>query len=465
MRNSQKLIAAFLLSVLITSIVSILSFKFFFKRINLTFSNEKVSMQVEERLKSFEDLLKKENDRVFTKLDILKQNSLLREPFYKTIAEVSMLDALKTMLSKENIMLLGLRAISDRQLIYSSFEEDRTATKNLPEAKDDPELRKEGIYVYRSINDLNESEKIKEVVKSGKHKFFVDKTTNSFVYAININDEFERQLGTLLFYCSYGPFEKQAMFLNYINLGEQIDLEKDAIFVNMPLEVKSSLLAQYDPLKIDYSFNPFLIMSRYGNYYLYNIQKDGIKYIYFLNTNMVFYTPYLIYIIMFVMFSTIFLLIYFLMQFRKSKEEIVLSRMRKLQFKIINEYLTSYSGAKFKEFEEDLNIRKSEIKEFLKRGLKLEHHGKIDKFIEDGMDNVISVFKNKIKIKELEGMTEKKIENIIKKAMSSEIAPLEGRILDFLKSNAKAVDTQDEEDVFVVTTVEELEDDKDKQGD
>ena len=299
--------------------------------------------------------------------------------------------------------LSGIRIIdvNGRNVHYSSFDESDL-------------LKENGLTkIYKNYNDIiKDSDEIDfSLLKTGngeKPKLFLDADRNRLIISQPFFWFEKYQGGNIIFYFDFISLRQIFVDMNIFSFTEEFRIFSDSdykggLVLDLPKayekEFKASILEKWTEDK-NYSDNQapkIILTSTDGNYWtlLTSAKSKYFKVSGVWPKSSFELSKDLIWLVYVCVFITIFLVTYLLFSFSSDPVTVTKKKIRSIQLGIIQEYIAEKKEVDWNRIGEQIQFRKKEILDSLKKDL-LKKSGKnrekIEELLENGWNDLVNVF-------------------------------------------------------------------------
>jgi len=454
----KKAAISLVITLILFSVFTIISYSTLFHFIESKFYNKKIIAELETKINNIENAVEEyENNRleIFTAVsdDLAIRNSFLinqsREDIFRR-------ENIVNSLIERSIDFYFIRVIDDNGRVhYSNNPADLLSS--------DP------TRVSYKMSDAQAIEKYRAIIDLADNKpriiFNAEEDCNIFVSSIYSTTGVRR--GSILVYLTENDLRNYLIQKNLIERNIPIKhIDHNSIVLNI-LDNNSSIL---DELKTYWTTkqirNPYSLYSdAEGNGYSIVSKKwrDGfVGYLipdFLIRINAIYK-----YILLFSAFSITFILTFLLMNIRQDQVVVIAERVKRFQINFLIEYLENKSEVEWKVWKKELENRKEEVrKEFKKgiKGLKGDKDNIVNDLVDKSWDEIISLLAGHLDKKAdnknlVTNLQVNNIEEIIRKIISSEDLIRSKGVATVPKQQVEIVTVDKHVDVEALEEVEEV---------
>lgn len=367
----------------------------------------------------------------------------------------------------------GIRLIENngRNIHYSSYDKDV--------------LSKDGLSKqYKNFTDLltdkNEIDITPFLIKdlNEKNHIYLDKEKNLIVITFPFKITEQTIFGTLVCYVNFYDYYQYLIQKNVIKVGEQLNIiaenksASSGVIINLPGDAKDEFnesIINYwkkDTNKLEQialgTKDSYLILSSKNHNYL-NISCIYKNSDFQLSNELI----YLIYISSFI---SVFLLLFLIFSLKRDYLSIIRSRIKKIQNGIINEYLDKKEEVEWQKVSEQIQLRKDELYQEIKKSVKnkkAKYTKKIDEYFEESWKEVVKVISENTKQPEtntqLNGASIEEIRRVIEEVLQNTTLNFRQdgtsvqRVTEYIQEKNVNNEVEDVEEIESLDDVEEIE--------
>ena len=371
--------------------------------------------------------------------------------------------------------LSGIRIIdvNGRNVHYSSFDESDL-------------LKENGLTkIYKNYNDIiKDSDEIDfSLLKTGngeKPKLFLDADRNRLIISQPFFWFEKYQGGNIIFYFDFISLRQIFVDMNIFSFTEEFRIFSDSdykggLVLDLPKayekEFKASILEKWTEDK-NYSDNQapkIILTSTDGNYWtlLTSAKSKYFKVSGVWPKSSFELSKDLIWLVYVCVFITIFLVTYLLFSFSSDPVTVTKKKIRSIQLGIIQEYIAEKKEVDWNRIGEQIQFRKKEILDSLKKDL-LKKSGKnrekIEELLENGWNDLVNVFTSRSQKSQtnsvqaqVPGFSMEELRRMIEDVLKNVKLPVESVVQSPAVETAAGAATPAEE-VEEIEEVEELDD-------
>ena len=334
----------------------------------------------------------------------------------------------------EDYGLDGMRLIekNGRTLHYSSFDSDILKKVSLTTTyKLYPEV----------VKDLGELEPEMLLVNPDKPetKYLLDKQNNRIVISFPFYITDNTYFATLVCYFNAGDFERKLLNDQVIAAGDSLclvvsdDMTEGGFVLGLPVDSRSEF---YQPVLTSWKKEQKsgsgtanlerILQKQDGSYWLLMTIKQSEQFkVAAVYSSTFFELPHelecLIYICV---FMTILLVVSLLFNIKRDYLTVIKSRIKKVQFGIINEYFENKEKIEWSQVARQLENRKAELSEEIKKtigGNSKKYSSQVDAYLDASWEDIISILKaqNAAETQNVGGATIEQIRRVIEDVLKT----------------------------------------------
>lgn len=367
MSSAKKVILSLIITILIFSVVTFISFAELFSVFETRFYQPAVIKGMEKRLKNISacldeyTVIQAKEFCLFVELPCIKTVSLLEQ----SELDIEDRENFASELFLRNAGLQGVRIIDSngKKILYSTFKTDNS------EYNKNPELPYEAI----KANDNPENK--------NKAKIVFDNSNERILYSIPFYDTYDLYRGSAIFYVAGIDFNRYLIAKQILSVSEQSKLVA-TVFSDSSKQYKGFVLGlpsiSYEVLisKITdlWSNNTFdtqkILHSEDYNWFVIsdNSGKTGIISLVFKDDILIFNTGIKV-LFLLTVFITLFLIILLFFNIKQDDEAIIKDKIKRFKIALINEYLLGSGEENWEEVSKFLTVRKHQINHDVKKYL------------------------------------------------------------------------------------------------
>jgi len=420
MKSSQKVALSLLIAVGVFSGFTILAFSGLFHYIEATFYNPRVRQDTYARLDSAAAMIED-----YQQKNTIRFEKILQQPSIRTVFQAnqsqqdiqnreSLFGALKSELA--GFMFVRFIGNQGQRLHYSTLPADiLQSTANQ--------------IVYKPPATIVDPVALSTLAlpQTKPSDILQEPSNNTFIYRFLVTDNYNVIQGTALFYVSVQGLGTRLVSGGAIYTGSALKLiPHDGIIINLPEKFGETLATAvekvWSPTVV--SETPLLENSGGGNYFLFSRALKSSGYALMLAPEGDFrMVPLMQWILLAATFLTTFLLVFLLLNVRQDSVLVLSDRIKRFQIQLLREYLESKDEIDWKRWQVDLEQRRGEVTEEIKRGIGRsfgKRGGEIDRLINRSWDEILTVLGNKqleprsapVDVARLESLIQRAFENL-----------------------------------------------------
>ncbi|MBI9097334.1 MAG: hypothetical protein JEY91_02600, partial [Spirochaetaceae bacterium] len=424
MRTIHKFLISLLVSIVLLGLFIVLGYTGLFETIETKFYNQRIIEIKRERIDDIYHLFTDYNNENFSRLSLVLNNNSFHRVFElnQKAEDIIERDQIVGSLEDELKGFQYLRIIdftTDSQKIH--FSSDKNDIRSSTSSRI--------IYdLWRNSSDFNED----LVYKTLENTIEFKESNSSIIYKIPMKDSLGLDKGLALIYFSSSGFKEYLFAKGLSSSNSLIQLSgTNGILIDLKREQLAEVEDRLQEIQESNLEQPHLISSDTANerFFILNKKITDYKYLSDLNISIVIkeselqLNPILIIVLLTLIFSTFFLIIFLILNIPQDKSVVIASRIKKFQLNFLIEYLDNKSDLNWDMWERDMRSRRDQVRKEFKKGLgrfQKEEEKDIDKLIDNNWDEIISVLsKKKEEKEESKDFDLKKIEQILQKALKN----------------------------------------------
>ena len=420
MKSSQKVALSLLIAVGVFSGFTVLAFSGLFHYIEATFYNPRVRQDTYARLDSAAAIVED-----YQQKNTIRFEKILQQPSIKTVFQAnqsqqdiqnreSLFGALKSELA--GFMFVRFIGNQGQRLHYSTLPADI-----LQSTADQ--------VVYKPPATIADPVALSTLAlpQTKPSDILQEPSSNTFIYRFLVTDNYNVVQGTALFYVSVQGLGTRLVSGGAIFTGSTLKLiPHDGIIINLPEKFGDTLAATVEKIwsPADLAETPLLQNSNGGNYFLFSRALKASGYVLMLAPEGDFrMVPLMQWILLAATFLTTFLLVFLLLNVRQDSVLVLSDRIKRFQIQLLHEYLESKDELDWKRWQVELEQRRGEVTQEIKRGIGRsfgKRVGEIDRLINQSWDEILTILGNKqleqrsapVDVARLEALIQRAFENL-----------------------------------------------------
>ncbi len=423
MKIIKKAAVSFIVTLILFTAFTIISFSTLFDVIESKFFNKKIISETEQKLDSIADGIDKYiNDR-YSIIAEVSGEAAIKNSFLvnQSREDIFRRENLLKSLLNSNIEFSFIRVIDqDGKIHYSNNAED---------IKSSDEYRI--TYKMASETTANNYEKVLALSENQTIVFNADPGHNCFTAPVF--DNFGIKRGSLFVYLGENDLKKYLATGNFIEKNTVIKYpDLNGIVINLldnNINILKNINEYWSTEKIANPFHLYIDDSGKGYSVISGKLKNGFAG-YILPDESFRINSIYRYILLISAFSIIYILSFLVMNLKQDRITIIAERVKRFQINFLIEYMENKNELEWKKWKKELENRKEEVrKEFKKgiRGIKGEKEKLVNDLIDKSWDEIIGLLSGYLDKKSPEksvisstNIQIENIEEIIKRIISSE---------------------------------------------
>ncbi|MCF7928184.1 MAG: hypothetical protein K9L68_04370, partial [Spirochaetales bacterium] len=394
MRTAHKVAISLLIAVLVFSGVAVLSFTGFFDFIETNFYNQRVRSSFFNQLDNRADSIKK-----YHKLQIDRFTSILNEDFVKRIYLPNR--------SREDIFnqesVLGKLEENVPELLFIRFLDAEGTRIHFSTLEEDIKSRNDFRVVYKTWAEAEYTADPQKLLVSENEepKVLLDSSLNALIYSFPSYDTYDIYRGSALFYLSTEGLQTHLVEEGVIGVGTNIILtESSGLVFGLPSgyrteEVREQLNSTIRNFNSEEGMKSLFTTEEGQEYFIFLKKMERGSFTGIVVSGRIFELhPIMKIILLSAVFVTAFLLTYLLFNIKQDVILVLSERIKRFQIKLLSEYIESKDEIQWDRWQKDLQLRRNEVKEEIKRGLgrfSKKKEPEVDALIDQSWDEIIEV--------------------------------------------------------------------------
>jgi len=397
----------------------VLGYTGLFERIETQFYNQRILDNKEERIEDIQQLFSQYNNYVVARFENILSNGSFTSVFAlnQKSSDINERNRIVGTLEDELIGFQYMRivdfTIDSQKIHYSSYSKDRRSQSS----------DRIVYFPWRNSEDYIENFVVEDV---DSNLTFNDKR-DSLIYRIPVYDDLGLKKGLALVYFSSRGF-KDYLFQKGVAVSEEmIQLHgSSGVLIDLKEEQKDAIAGRLDDILAAPSGQLKPVSSSSDlkeRYYLMSRSFDDLTFSIVIKESELELNPLLVFVLLTLLFSSVFLCVFLLLNIRQDRSLIIASRIKKFQLNFLIDYLDNKNELDWEMWEREMRARRDQVRKEFKKGLgrfKQDEEDQIDKLIDSNWDEIISVLSRKKEEKQEDSNFDlKKVEQIIQKALKN----------------------------------------------
>ena len=475
MTSGQKSAVSLLISVLIFAAFAVAAFAGLFSVIETHFYQNAVISGIEKQLNTIStSLTEYSNDQaskfsLFAELSSVKNSTLPSQTDFDIKTRT---DSAGKLLS-ETSGLLGIRVIDSngRKIHYSTFSSDILRQKTT-------------LLNYTNYNLLTELN-YDDIACSENEKVRIifDGTQDRIIYSFPFYDSYDLYRGSVVFYEAASDFNRYLVAKNIITISDRSKLVATVFTDSM--RASRGFIFGLPAISSDLIVDEITKLWEQGTYTTQSIlQSDDYDWLVISDASseigivsLVFKSDILVFsqgvkiLLLVCVFITLYLVVLLILNIKQDDLTVIRSRIKKFQFSLVNEYLSTQEKINWEQVLQNLSYRKSEVNKDIKKSL--GHRGKkneelVNSLLDKSWTEIQNTISKKIPAKETQsiGINTQEIRKMLEEILSTtrvNAVLASDTVSDVKNKTAKPkpvakVPSDDVEDLEEVEELDEVED-------
>ena len=420
MNSIQKLSLSLLLAIVSFSVFALFAYSGLFKYIESTFYDTKITKDIENNLEDASKAIKAFHENNFKKFE-----TALKEESVKTIFLQNQ--------SQENIFnrvnLFGKLLEENNQILAVRFVDKELKKIHFSTLDTDIKVRNKFSIEYKLFEEIEGKTFIKTLMENvgGDRKFFINGEGGNFAYLYKIFDQYEAHAGYGLVYVSKRGFQNFLLKSRILESGDQVVfIEDKGVLLRSQLVKDEAVLGMIsDFWKGKKAERPNLQSEKGEKFFFFEKDITGFdqKLAIFVSEKEFEMQPVMRIILLASVFLSAFLLFFLILNIRQDATLVLSERVKKFQINLLREYLERKEEIDWQKWQSDLELRRDEVKQEIKRGIgkvKKEKQEQLDALVDKSWDEIIQVLGKRVSVEKRPSSLEiEKLESIIEKVISN----------------------------------------------
>ena len=419
MKSSQKVALSLLIAVVVFSAFAVISFSGLFNYIDATFYNTRVRESVYRRLGSAVDAVssyQEKNQRRF--------QQILDQPSVKNIYQVNQ--------SREDIQnqeaIFGSLKSDMSGFMFVRFIDNQGQRLHYSSLPSDVLQSGANQMAYKPPGEIAEPVQLASLAlpQSTAFDLMLVPKADMYIYRFLVKDQFNIVQGTALFYVSARGLTNELISDNIIDVGTTVRIVTDnAVLLNLPEKFGDSLaqavLSTWSVAQANST--PLLKSEGSGSYFVFSRATKPGGFGLMLAPEADFHMqPIMQWVLLAGTFLTTFLLVFLLLNIRQDAVLVLSDRIKRFQIHLLQEYLEDKEQIDWKRWQSQLESRRDEVTQQIKKGLGPLHGKKgeeIDHLINQSWDEILTVLGTKQVEARTSSLDVARLEDIIQRAVTN----------------------------------------------
>lgn len=459
MKIVKKAAVSLVITLILFTVFTVLSYSTLFDVIESNFYNRKVIFEAEKKLRHIAEGIENYIADRTTILEEVASDRGMKNSFLSNQSRQDILrrENLINSLINKNIGFSFIRVIDPDGKIHFSNNRDDIMNSDL--------FR----ITYKMANETT-ADSFESILKTAEDsKIVFNAEEGHFAFAASVFDNFGIQRGSIYLY-----LENDDLF-RYLSLGNYIEKSIPIFFSGSNEIVFNSTAESEEIAKTVSSYwendnqktpYPLYIDSDGVGFFLVALEAAGKNLGYVLTDSVFKIDTEYRYILLFSAFSIIYILTFLLLNIRQDSVTIIADRVKRFQINFLISYLENKNDIEWKKWKKELVARKEEIRKEFKKDLgkiKEEEEKTVNKLIDKSWDEVIGLLAGYLEKTGYSGTQAENIEETLKRIIA--LMPAAVRPVELSVQQIPAEELSDEtvgyleevEDVEDVEDLEELE--------